>query len=279
MNKKIIFLDIDGTLTAPGTFTPPESAMEAIHKAQAAGHKVFLCTGRTPLLVRPFENMGFDGIIGASGGFIRCGDEIIFDRRLTLEQQKRIFEVFDRCGMHYIVEGTVHNYADDGFRDFVLERIHEDANSEALAWRRRLERLGTLPISSAGSEQFYKMVFMVESTAQLQGPLAELGKEFNLQIQDSGPGIGYANGELIPFDYDKGQGVLRVCRYLGVDPADTYGFGDSMNDVEMIKTVGVGCCMANGSPTLKKLADRICPPVEEDGLYKAFEEFRLFEKA
>ncbi|MBQ4374649.1 MAG: HAD hydrolase family protein, partial [Erysipelotrichales bacterium] len=43
---KLIFLDIDGTLVEPGTNVPPQSAMDAIHKAQEAGNKVFLCSGR-----------------------------------------------------------------------------------------------------------------------------------------------------------------------------------------------------------------------------------------
>lgn len=43
--KKIIFLDIDGTLRDfDGTI--PESAVKAIHEAQKNGHKVCLSTGR-----------------------------------------------------------------------------------------------------------------------------------------------------------------------------------------------------------------------------------------
>lgn len=39
MNSKLLFLDIDGTLTPPGRNDPPESAMEAIRAAQKAGHR------------------------------------------------------------------------------------------------------------------------------------------------------------------------------------------------------------------------------------------------
>ncbi len=46
MNQKLIFLDIDGTLTSAGSNIPPESAMTAVREAQKKGHKVFLCTGR-----------------------------------------------------------------------------------------------------------------------------------------------------------------------------------------------------------------------------------------
>ena len=34
MNGKLLFLDIDGTLTEPGYNTPPESALKAIKMAQ-----------------------------------------------------------------------------------------------------------------------------------------------------------------------------------------------------------------------------------------------------
>ena len=43
MDRKIVFLDIDGTLTQPGSNEPPESAVWAIAQARKAGHYVFLC--------------------------------------------------------------------------------------------------------------------------------------------------------------------------------------------------------------------------------------------
>ena len=39
MSKKVIFLDIDGTLAEPGHSEPPASAIEAVRKAQAAGNQ------------------------------------------------------------------------------------------------------------------------------------------------------------------------------------------------------------------------------------------------
>jgi hydroxymethylpyrimidine pyrophosphatase-like HAD family hydrolase len=48
-----------------------------------------------------------------------------------------------------------------------------------------------------------------------------------------------------------------------------------MNDKEMIETVGTSVVMANGSETLKKMADVVCPSVTDDGLYKAFADLDL----
>jgi hydroxymethylpyrimidine pyrophosphatase-like HAD family hydrolase len=66
-----------------------------------------------------------------------------------------------------------------------------------------------------------------------------------------------------------------VAKPYGIAIADTIGFGDSMNDLEMIETVGYSVCMANGSPALQAKSDLVCPAVDEDGLYKAFEQLGL----
>ena len=68
MNRKLIFLDIDGTLTPAGSNHPPESAMQAVRAAQAKGHRVFLCTGRNPAMLAPVLALGFDGAVAGAGG-------------------------------------------------------------------------------------------------------------------------------------------------------------------------------------------------------------------
>ena len=65
------------------------------------------------------------------------------------------------------------------------------------------------------------------------------------------------------------------CGYTGVPVGETFGFGDSMNDLSMIETVGTSVCMANGDPRLKERCDMVCPSVTEDGLYKAFSDLGL----
>ncbi len=73
MERKLIFLDIDGTLTEPGKNVPPQSALEAIRRAQKKGHLVFLCTGRNYDMMKPLLAYDFDGFIASSGAYIRCG--------------------------------------------------------------------------------------------------------------------------------------------------------------------------------------------------------------
>ena len=64
-NSKLVFIDIDGTL-ADENHVVPESARIACKQAQANGHKLFICTGRSvPKIERSILDLGFDG--GCSG--------------------------------------------------------------------------------------------------------------------------------------------------------------------------------------------------------------------
>ena len=82
---KLIFLDIDGTLTLPGENIPPESALKAIKAAQEKGNKVFLCTGRNPAMLSPLLQYGFDGYVASAGGYVACDSQVIVDRKMDPE--------------------------------------------------------------------------------------------------------------------------------------------------------------------------------------------------
>lgn len=275
MDRKLIFLDIDGTLTEGGSNTPPVSAQRAVREARNRGHLVYICTGRNYGMLKPLLEFGFDGLVGSAGGYIMCGDEVIYDCPMTREQQNRALRVLRKNGIFCTVEGRDGSYTDDGFKKFLAEKAREDGNSELLRWREHIEEsLNIRPIQEYDGEALYKIVIMCECDEQLAKPRDVLQEEFHFCIQDMDD-RGIINGELINRKFDKGQGIERVCRRLGIDVKDTIAFGDSMNDVEMIETAGLGICMENGSAALKKLADEICPAVTEDGLMKAFEKHGL----
>ncbi len=275
MDKKLIFLDIDGTLTEPGSNVPPQSALTAIRTAQSLGHKVFLCTGRNLAMLSPLLKYGFDGVIGSAGGYITYGEQVIYNYPMTDVQLEHAMTVLKESGVFRTLECADGSYTDTEFRDFLEKQNEAGANSELIRWRKQLEKsLNILPMQEYKGQPAYKIVFMSPSMEAMERPIRELEQEFNVCVQGADQ-YGIVNGELINREFDKGRGVLRVCETLGVDVANTIGFGDSMNDLEMIETVGYGVVMENGSPVLKEKADYVCPAVTEDGLYQAFERLGL----
>ena len=271
--RKLIFLDIDGTLTLPGQNVPPEGALDAIRRTQEKGNLVFLCTGRNYAMLKPLLAYGFDGMVAGAGGYVVCGDEVLFDCPMTAEQTEQVLSLLHKNGVFCTLETKEATYGDENLGEFLSGQA--EGNSEIERWRKALsEQLDIRPMHEYDGRPAYKAVIMCLTPDQLEEPRKYLEKDFNFCIQEV-TAHSCLNGELINRKYDKGQGVRQICEHLGVPIADTYGFGDSMNDLEMIETVGYGVCMENGSTELKKRCDLVCPPVTEDGLAQAFEQLGL----
>lgn len=275
MARKIIFLDIDGTLTVAGTNVPPESAVRAVQEARDKGHLVFLCTGRNYDMLRPLLSYGFDGVIASAGGYICYNNQVIYDCPMTQEQQKLVLDSLQKNGIFRTVECLDGTYADDGFREFLGEYAGKGDNSELLRWRKQLEKeLGIRSMKEYAGQPIYKVIVMSPDAKRIKQAAKELEKDFFFCIQDENI-YGIVNGEVINRQFNKGKALLRVCEYLHIPVEDTIAFGDSMNDKEMMETAGYSVCMENGSDTLKKLADAVCPRVEQDGLYHGFSSLGL----
>lgn len=271
--KKIIFLDIDGTLTLPGSNEPPKSAIQAIRQARINGHKVFICTGRNVQMLLPLLRYEFDGFIASSGGYIECAGGKIFDCPMTEDQRVLALEVFKNNGIIRTIECKNGTYIDEGIKE--LLHGSEQGNSEFLRWRKQLEKnLDFRPIGEYNNQPIYKLVFLCNELSQLNEPKLALENDFVFQLQEKNE-QGIINGELVNRKFDKGQAIKLVCEKLGFKIEDSIGFGDSMNDIEMFRTVGYAVCMENGSSQLKKLANDICPSVMQDGIKRAFEELDL----
>ncbi len=271
MNQKLIFLDIDGTLTEPGKNIPPDSAIKAIRQAQKAGHQVVLCSGRNYGMLSPLLLYGFDGVISSAGGCIEFGEKIVYDCPMTAVQQEKVLDVFKRNGIYRTIGSRHNSYTDEGFKEFLAENTDSKANSELLRWRVQIEsELNIRPMAEYDGEPIYGLVFMSRGEERLKEPMQELQDDFKFCIQDT-DACGITNGELINKAFHKGLAVERLCQYLNVPQADTIAFGDSMNDLEMLQVTAVSVCMENGSPGLKEIADMVCPPVEKDGLYQGFQ--------
>lgn len=270
MGKKLIFLDIDGTLTAPGENIPPESAVKAIRSAQEKGHKVFLCTGRNYDMLSPLIPYGFDGIVGSSGGYVEVDGKVIYDKAMSREKSDYALDVLRGNGIFCTVECRTGSYTDEGLKEFLAANAGVGGNSELLRWRKQIETsLNIRPMKEYDGAPIYKVVFMSLGEENTVKPVEILSKDYAVVIQEANA-LGLVNGELVDQGVDKGTAVRKVAEYLGVSMEDTVGFGDSMNDLEMMQVTGYAICMDNGADGLKAVSDEVCPAVTDNGMYKAF---------
>lgn len=275
MDKRIIFLDIDGTLTEPGCNEVPESALRAIEQARKNGHDVFLCTGRSYGMILPLLQYDFNGVIASAGSYIECCGEVIVDCPIGEEQQRIAMSVLKENGVFRTVECMDGCYADEEFTKYLQANVDDGANSELLRWRKQTEKsLNVFPMRAYNEQPIYKIVIACLSWEQLDQPRKMLDSEFVFSIPGEDQ-YGFINGELINRRYNKGKAVERICDHLHIPITHSVAFGDSINDREMLETAGLGICMQNGSEELKKIADDVCPSVKEDGIMQAFMKHHL----
>lgn len=268
MKQKVIFLDLDGTLVVPGGITPPQSAIQAVKTARTNGHRVFLCTGRSYVMVEPLLKYGFDGVIASAGGYITCGNEVLYDHPMTPEQFQHAITTLHKNKVFCTIEGKDLTYGDEMMDAFL--HGHDRYNTGLERWRKMMEEnFEVLPYEQYDGCPVYKIIFLCREESQLVEPRALLEEEFDFCLH-SVPRYNYVNGELINRAFDKGRAIRRVCEHLGVSLEDTIGFGDSRNDLEMMRTVGVGVAMEDGNDEVKAIATHVCPPLAQDGIYHGF---------
>ena len=77
------------------------------------------------------------------------------------------------------------------------------------------------------------------------------------------------NIEIIPKNIDKGTALEAVSELLSIPLSDMIAFGDWDNDIGMLRTAGMGVCMANGSEGAKRTANMITASNNDDGIDKA----------
>ena len=80
-------------------------------------------------------------------------------------------------------------------------------------------------------------------------------------------------GEISAHGCNKGLAVIELGAAYGFKREEICAFGDSGNDIEMLKAAGLGIAMGNGSPEAKRAADYVCDKISEDGLVKALKHF------
>ncbi|HHV60080.1 MAG TPA: HAD-IIB family hydrolase [Clostridiaceae bacterium] len=68
---------------------------------------------------------------------------------------------------------------------------------------------------------------------------------------------------LMPCGVSKGTALLEIARMLNVPVENTYGIGDSSNDIDMIKMAGTGVCPENAGEKVKAACEvTVCDMME-----------------
>ncbi len=259
--RKICFFDIDGTLTDDGHGVEtaiPESCIQALQQAKAEGHLLFVNTGRVfstvPNLIR---DLPIDGLVLGCGTEIRIKGESVFYHEIDADERKRLIGETKKLPYSTVFEGKM------GCAQYHAER---DPYVMKILYRYGEEKF---PIYDAEAENYvFEKFCMFKLPTDEWGDLSFL-ENYNLIARD--PNF----YEVTPLSCSKGNGVRWLLDYYGLSKEDSYAFGDSENDLEMLKAVGHAVVMGQASDNIKKQAEYVTASPAEDGIMKAMIHYGL----
>lgn len=278
MEKKIIFLDVDGTLVNDNGIIP-DSAKIAVREARKNGNYVFLCTGRSKAEL--FDNImeiGFDGIIAAAGGYVEVNEEVLFHKRFENEDVEYLVKYFDEHNVDFYLESNGGLFASKNCKVHLKNILFGDSNMDDRLRGEIEEGLGPFIDCLIENEDFIRedinKVSFLGSDLSFKTIEKEFRSKFNV-ISSTVPMFGENSGELSLLGIHKASAIEILLDYLNLSKEATYAYGDGINDAEMIQFVKYGIAMGNAKDELKKLAYDITDTHDENGIYNSFKKYNI----
>ena len=168
-DKKIVFLDIDGTFTVP-LEKPTELALRAVREARKNGHRVLISTGRNmPIVSEDVLEAGFDGIVASAGRHIEIDGKVIRDSVLPEKTIQRCLEIFHQFGIYCRIESPEGIYIDGSLQKILMSAAAELSNSELIRMKKELDSdVGVKPYTEYPRRGAYKLGFICTDLSALE---------------------------------------------------------------------------------------------------------------
>jgi len=277
--KKIIFLDVDGTIVDYDNHIP-DSAKIAIQQSRKNGHLVFLCTGRSQAeMPNEILDIGFDGIIGGNGSYIEYKNQVLMHQLIPYETTKQVVDWLESRGLEFYLESNNGLFASRNFRDAAKQilRIYALGKGASEDQILNMEPEDALHGLVYGGELYRddlnKISFILHS---YQDHLVSKKAFPHLKAGTwGGRGESALFGDLGVKDINKAHAVNIILKHLGANHIDTIAFGDAKVDIPMLETCHIGVAMGNGGRGQVARGGRVTDDVRQDGLYNAFKKLNL----
>lgn len=264
-----LFFDIDGTLVwhdlgkptgeSVVRAVPSPAVADAFRRLRERGHQTFICTGRAPAMVSPaIRALEPTGIVAAAGACVVLGSELVYERTIPRDVLEDVVARFEAARIPVVFEGPQ--------ACVVFSPGHVE---NPIAMPGAPEVYSARELAAAAPMRYCKFSFKgdaIHQVEQLDDVLLKHFTRFNL---------GHSVYEMCLTGVNKGDGVRHALELIGHGPENTFGFGDSENDLPMLGAVETSVAMGNALPQVKAVASYVTTAVQDDGVPHALEHFGL----
>ena len=247
---KLLFLDLDGTLTNSKKEITPFTKQTLI-EAQRKGLRIILASGRPTYGIMPLaetlELEKYHGYIMAFNGgkIIDCHKkEVIYKQSLPDDIVPILYQRAKEAG------AAILSYKGPK----ILSESPENKYVQYEAFLNKMEIettdqfLRDLPLPADKCLTVGEPDLLVWLEEELK---KEIGERINIYRSEA------FFLELVPKGIDKAASIKRLLDLLKVNREEVIAMGDGFNDLSMIQYAGLGVAMTNAQPAVKEEADVI----------------------
>ena len=261
MNIKCICSDIDGTLLNKDR----ELSCATIEQIQRLSHIPFiLISSRMPKAMRHLQKeLGILHVplIAYNGGLIIDNGEIIDTTEIEISIIEKLFDFISKTSLHFSLYHRDEWYVPS--MDYWAKR--ESNNTKVTPLIQPIQN--TLKNWKAENKGAHKIMVMGDAD-ELDTVVSLIAEVFADEI------IGYRSKdtylEIAHKSISKKTAIeiLLNSHYPTLNLNEVLAFGDNYNDIEMLKSVGIGVAVENSNEAVLKIANVITASNKDDGVAK-----------
>lgn len=273
---KLISLDLDGTLFDGEKQISLEN-QKAIREAREKGIEVIIATGRAykGLPIQLFQDLGIRYAITMNGaGVFRLSDgECIYEDSMDTKLACPLLRKLAQYPSHLTSFQKNISYTEKKYED-LLDKTGLPKNLIKYIKETQVFCDDIAGYLEKTGEPVFKITInflrLPDGTYQHYDTIRKMIEEDPRFDQVCGGGH---NMEITKAGVSKGKALIWLAGQLGIPLEQTMACGDTENDVEIIRTAGIGVAMANAEDTAKNAADFITKSNEENGVAFAIRRF------
>lgn len=271
MNKKIIFIDLDGTALDKkiekgifNNFNAMSIKNISSIKSLPQDYQVIISTGRAndKKLKRIVNSIGSKNYIFWNGAGIVIDDILV--ENLVIEKiiAKKIIEYAKQNGLNIIINSDMNRiYLKSYWLRFLIKFFTYKKTYSYKSLSLNFD-INKLMFFSLNKKKIKKAVEYINSNFE---DVIALNTHKNYM-------------EITHIDAQKGSAELFMCEQLEINPLESFHIGDSMNDATTKNKIGTFIAMNNASKSVKALADIVVPySFKGAGLSKVIENIKQYK--